>query len=119
VTDCDYYIIYIIYIIESESTTFGTRELINSPVMKQTRSTVSMWRTKQWLGEQLANGPVPSALIRENAAKVGISSASLYRAADKMGVESTYVGRNTVWSRTLPPPQFGSDVKLRATPREL
>lgn len=92
--------------------------------MKTERGTKQVEVVQEWLKSRLRweAEPVPSAKVKRDAADAGISTATLYRAADQIGVLATYVGRNTVWSWT--PPQVAqepvvqraSDIQLKASP---
>jgi hypothetical protein len=51
-----------------------------------------------WLREQLRNGSRASAELKRMALEAGIVTITLTRTAERIGVVSTYQGRNTFWS---------------------
>jgi hypothetical protein len=50
-----------------------------------------------WLRDQLRNGPRASAELKRLAHEAGIAPITLQRTATRIGVISTYQGRNTFW----------------------
>jgi hypothetical protein len=64
------------------------------------RNKTSRAKAEGWLRERLKEGPVASADLKEEAAKVGIADRVLKRAMRELGVviESSGFPRQTVWS---------------------
>jgi putative DNA primase/helicase len=56
----------------------------------------------EWLRETLANGPIPSADVFEQAKADRLSERTLKRAAKKLGVKSQKTGMGGPWSMSLP-----------------
>jgi hypothetical protein len=59
-------------------------------------------KAKQYMRDHLADGPKPRVLVVDGARKVGLSDATVGRAARELGLDSTPDGKQRLWSLPLP-----------------